>query len=58
MPVLARNILGLIGALLLMALLGFAAFVLARTNPSIHGAVFYGAAGVVYTMVVLFVLNR
>jgi hypothetical protein len=58
MPQLARNILGLIGAVLLMVILGFAAFVLARSNPGVHGALFYGAAGILYTMAILFVLNR
>ncbi|WP_020179712.1 hypothetical protein [Methylopila sp. M107] len=55
---LARNLLGLIGALALMAALGSTAFVLARSNPDINIAVFFAAAGILYTMVILFILAR
>jgi hypothetical protein len=55
---LARNIVGLIGAVLLLGVVSFAAFVLARSNPDIHAAIFFAAGGMVYTMAVLFALHR
>lgn len=53
----ARNFVGLIAALLLMAALASAAFVLARSNPDINIGVFFGVAGVIYTMVILLALH-
>jgi hypothetical protein len=55
---LARNILGLFAALLLMGVLATVAFVLSRSNPGIHAGVFFGAAGVLYTLTLLFAMNR
>lgn len=54
----AQNIMALVGALVLMAILAGSAFVLARTNPDIHAGVFFAAGGILYTMVILFVLHR
>ena len=54
----ARNVIGLIGAVLLMLVIGFAAFVLWRSNPDINIGLFMAAGGVVYTMIVLFALHR
>ncbi len=53
---LAQNVLGLVAALILMAALGFAAFVLSRSNPDVNIGIFFAAAGVLYTMIILFVL--
>lgn len=54
----ARNVIGLIGAVVLMLVIGFAAFVLWRSNPDINIGLFMAAGGVVYTMIVLFALHR
>lgn len=54
----ARNLIGLIAALVLMAALGTMAFVLARSNPGVNIGVFFAAAGVLYTMIILFALAR
>lgn len=54
----AQNIVALVGALVLMAVLAGAAFVLARSNPDINAGVFFAAGGILYTMVILFVLHR
>lgn len=55
---LARNFIGLIGALALMLVLASASFVLWRANPWINIGWFFAASGVLYTMVVLMVLHR
>ena len=55
---LARNLVGLLAALVLMAALGLSAFVLGSSNPDVPMGVFFGAAGVLFTMIVLFVLAR
>ena len=34
----------------------FAAFVLSRSNPDVNIGIFFAAAGVLYTMIILFVL--
>lgn len=54
----AQNIITLVGALILMAVLASAAFVLARSNPDINAGVFFAAGGILYTMVILFVMHR
>ena len=58
MQQIARNILGLVGALVLMAVLAIAAFIVARSNPTISAAWFFAAAGVSYTMIILVVLHK
>ena len=55
---LAQNVLGIIAALILMAVMGTMAFVLSRSNPDISIGVFFAAAGILYTMIILFVLAR
>ncbi len=45
-------------ALALMAAMGAAAFVLARTNPAYSSGWFFGAAGILYTPVLLLILSR
>ncbi len=55
---LVRSVLGLLAALVLMGALGTAAFVIGRTNPDVPMGVFFGASGVLYTMIILFVLAR
>lgn len=54
----AHNIVALVGALVLMAVLAGAAFVLARSNPDVNAGIFFAAGGILYTMVILFVLHR
>jgi hypothetical protein len=54
----ARNVLGLIGAVLLMGVIVFAAFVLWRSNPGVNIGLFMAAGGIVYTMIILFFLHR
>ncbi|MFC3690795.1 hypothetical protein [Chenggangzhangella methanolivorans] len=53
-----RNLFGVVAALALMAALGFAAFLLGNSNPTINVGWFYGAAGISYTMIILLVLHR
>lgn len=48
----------LVGALLLMALIGGVATILMRTSPGIHPAWFFVGSGVIYTMLVLLALHR
>lgn len=55
---LARNIIGLVGALLLLAVIVVAAFVLWRSNPGVNIGLFMAAGGIIYTMVILFALHR
>lgn len=54
----ARNLFGVAAALFLMAALGFSAFLLGNSNPTINVGWFYGAAGISYTLIVLFVLHK
>jgi len=53
-----RNALELLAALALMAVLFSVAFLLSTTTPQIHIGWFFGGAGLVYSMLVLFYLNR
>lgn len=55
---LARNFLGLIGALILMMVLVTASFVLWRSNPGVNIGFFFAASGVIYTMAILMALHR
>jgi ABC-type multidrug transport system permease subunit len=52
-----KNIVGLIAALVLMALCGVTAFFMARTTPGIHPGFFYGAALSIYTMLMLALMH-
>lgn len=54
----ARNVLGLIGALLLMLALAAGSFVLWRSNPWIDLGWFFAVSGIIYTMIILMVLHR
>ncbi|PZQ13551.1 MAG: hypothetical protein DI565_13465 [Ancylobacter novellus] len=58
MQQIARNVLGLLGAVALMAVLAIAAFIVARSNPTISVGWFFAAAGVSYTMIILLVLHK
>lgn len=54
----ARNFIGLLGAIVLLLALGATALVLGNSNPTIHVGFFFAAAGVCYTLIVLMVLNK
>ena len=58
MPPMIRIALELLAALALMAVLFSVAFLLSTTTPQVHIGWFFGGAGLVYSMLVLFYLNR
>jgi hypothetical protein len=54
----ARNVLGLLAAILLMVALGAMALILGVSNPSIHVGFFLAPAGICFTLIVLLFLNK
>lgn len=55
---LLRTALGFFGAVVLLGGLGVLAMYMARSTPTISVAWYFGAAGIIYTMLILLCLHR